>query len=238
MRRMLILVAALALAALSVAAVASADRGHRGDRNHDGLPDRWERHHHLSLKVNQAHRDPDRDKLDNRNEFRHGTDPNKRDTDDDGVRDRDEVNPAGTIASFDNGVLTITLRGQSVSGRVTAETKIECENEDEDNAMAARGGGGDNSGPGSTGSGRVEENENEVEVEDENENEVEHSGTTTTTTPSSNSGPGSANSGPGDENEDEDRACGTDALEQGATVKEAEAKLTSNGLVFEEIELA
>src|SRR5215212_3915221 len=146
MRRMLIMVAAVALAALSVAAVASADRGHRGDRNHDGLPDRGERRHHLSLKVNQAHRDPDRDKLDNRNEFRHGTDPNKRDTDDDGVRDRDEVNPVGTIASFDNGVLTITLRnGQSVSGRVTADTKIECENEDEVSAMAARDGG--NSGP-------------------------------------------------------------------------------------------
>jgi hypothetical protein len=233
MRRMLILVAALALAALSVAAVASADRGHRGDRNHDGLPDRWERHHHLSLNVNQAHRDPDRDKLDNRDEFRHGTDPNKRDTDDDGVRDRDEVNPAGTIASFDNGVLTITLRnGQSVSGRVGADTKVECENEDEVNAMAARDGGDDNSGPGSTSSGREEENEVEVE------NELEHSGRTTTTTPSSNSGPGSANSGPGDENEDEDRACGADALKQGATVKEAEAKLTSNGLVFEEIELA
>lgn len=229
MRRMLILVAAVALAALSVAAVASADRGHRGDRNHDGLPDRWERHHHLSLKVNQAHRDPDRDRLDNRNEFRHGTDPNKRDTDDDGVRDRDEVNPAGTIASFDHGVLTITLRnGQSVSGRVTADTKIECENEDEDEAMAARDGGDDNSGPGSTSSGR----------EEENEVEVEHGVTTTTTTPSSNSGPGMANSGPGNENEDEDRACGTDALTQGATVKEAEAKLTSNGLVFEEIELA
>jgi hypothetical protein len=235
MRRMLILVAALALAGLSVAAVASADRGHRGDRNHDGLPDRWERHHHLSLKVNQAHRDPDRDKLDNRNEFRHGTDPNKRDTDDDGVRDRDEVNPAGTIASFDNGVLTITLRnGQSVSGRVTADTEIECENEDEANAMAARDGGDDNSGPGSSSSGREEENENEAEVEVE----VEQSVTTTTTPPSSNSGPGSANSGAGNEDDNEDRACGTDALRQGATVKEAEAKLTSNGLMFEEIELA
>jgi hypothetical protein len=203
MRRMLILVAALALAALSVAAVASADRGHRGDRNHDGLPDRWERHHHLSLKVNQARRDPDRDRLDNRNEFRHGTDPNKRDTDDDGVRDRDEVNPVGTIASFDNGVLTITLgNGQSVSGRVTADTKIECEDEDEATAMAAHDGGDDNSGPGSSSSGREEENEveNEVAVED--------------------------------------RACGTDALKQGTTVKEAEAKLTSNGLVLGEIELA
>src|SRR3954468_9007111 len=159
MRRMLILTAALALAALSVAAVASADRGHRGDRNHDRLPDRWERHHHLSLKVNQAHRDQDRDKLDNRDEFEHGTDPRKRDTDDDGVRDRDEVNPAGTIASFDNGVLTIILRsGQSVSGRVTPDIEIEGENEDGDEAMAARDGGDGNSGPGSSSSGREEEN--------------------------------------------------------------------------------
>jgi hypothetical protein len=59
-----------------------------------------------------------------------------------------------------------------------------------------------------------------------------------------NSGPGSSSSGREEENEVEnevaveDRACGTDALKQGTTVKEAEAKLTSNGLVLGEIELA
>src|SRR3954454_5091372 len=119
MRRMLILMAALALAALSVAAVASADRGHRGhrgDRNHDGLPDRWARQHHLSLKANQARRDPDRDRLANRKEFEHGTDPNRLDTDADGVRDRDEVTPPATIASVTGAVVPNTLRtGQSVS---------------------------------------------------------------------------------------------------------------------------
>ena len=35
------------------------------DRNHDRIPDRWERHHHLSLKVKQTRRDQDRDGLNN-----------------------------------------------------------------------------------------------------------------------------------------------------------------------------
>jgi Ni/Co efflux regulator RcnB len=153
MKRILLLVAALAVAALAVTAVASADQGrhHRGDRNRDGLPDKWERAHHLSLKVNQAPRDQDRDGLNNKREFEHGTDPNKADTDDNGVDDENEVNPVGTIASFTNGTLTITLaNGQTVSGQVTPQTEIKCENENGD----FRGdGGGDNSGPGSSGSG-------------------------------------------------------------------------------------
>ena len=136
MRRILITLAALALAALAVPAAASAHHGQRaGDRNRDGLPDRWERQHHLSLRVNQAHRDPDHDGLDNRKEFEHGTDPRNRDTNDNGVGDRNEIHPVGTIASFDaqNGALTITLaNGQSVTGQVTPATRIECrENENE-----------------------------------------------------------------------------------------------------------
>src|SRR5919198_4423212 len=51
-----------------------------------------------------------------------------------------EARPAGTIASFAGGVLTITLgNGQQVSGKVTPDTKIECENED-NMAKAARDG--------------------------------------------------------------------------------------------------
>jgi hypothetical protein len=74
------------------------------------------------------------DELHNRDEFEHGTDPRRADTDRDGVRDDNEVRPVGTIASFNrqNGMLTITLRnGQSVTGLVTPATRIECENEDE-----------------------------------------------------------------------------------------------------------
>jgi Bacterial TSP3 repeat len=64
-----------------------------GDRDHDGLPDRWERAHGLSVHRASANADPDRDRVDNRNEYREGTDPKRRDSDrdrrPDGREDRD-----------------------------------------------------------------------------------------------------------------------------------------------------
>ncbi len=69
-----------------------------GDRNRDRIPDRWERAHHLSLKVNQAKRDQDHDGLRNRAEFLAGTDPRNDDSDDDGTEDGAEG--AGTVTSF------------------------------------------------------------------------------------------------------------------------------------------
>ena len=61
------------------------------DRNHDQLPDRWEKHNNLSLKVKQSKRDQDRDKLNNRDEFRYKTNPRKADTDNDGLKDGEEI---------------------------------------------------------------------------------------------------------------------------------------------------
>lgn len=108
------------------------------DRNHDRIPDRWEKRHHLSLDVNQAHRDQDHDGLNNRQEFRAGTDPRDADTDNDGAEDGDEL--AGTIVSFDGTTLVIDRFGAGrVSGRVTDRTEIKCERED-----------GGNRGPGAT----------------------------------------------------------------------------------------
>ena len=60
------------------------------DRNHDGLPDRWEKQHHLSLQVKQGGRDQDKDGLNNRGEFAAKTDPRDADSDDDGVGDGNE----------------------------------------------------------------------------------------------------------------------------------------------------
>ncbi len=129
------------------------------DRNHDGIRDRWERHHHLSLRVKQGHRDQDRDGLNNMGEFRAGDNPRDVDTDNDGIKDGDEN--AGTIASFDSstGHLVIDLfGGDTMSGMVTDQTEIECENENEnednDNQADSRDGSSeDNSGPGSENSG-------------------------------------------------------------------------------------
>ena len=62
----------------------------KGDGNGDRIPDRWEVRHGLSLNVNQAPRDQDRDGLRNMREFREGTDPRDADSDDDGTGDKPE----------------------------------------------------------------------------------------------------------------------------------------------------
>jgi hypothetical protein len=184
-----------AIAALAVLLAASATATAK-DRNRDRIPDRWEKRFDLSLKVDQANKDQDRDKVDNLNEFQEGTNPRDRDSDNDGrkdgkedsdhdglnnqnedasanlpddpdtdndqTEDGDEV--VGTIASFQDPVLTIDLLGGgSVTGNVTANTRIKCETEDEqeqeneveDDAVASHDGGGsdDNSGPGSENEG-------------------------------------------------------------------------------------
>ncbi|WP_157592658.1 hypothetical protein [Solirubrobacter soli] len=114
---------ALVLAgSLLLAGAASAS----GDRNRDRIPDRWERQHHLSLKVNQARRDQDGDGLNNRGEWKAKLDPRDDDTDDDGIEDGDEN--AGTVTSLTGDVLTIALaKGGTLVAKVTADTEIECD---------------------------------------------------------------------------------------------------------------
>jgi len=229
--------AALAVLTVALFAVLAGPAAAR-DRNHDRIPDRWEKRHHLSLHVKQAGRDQDRDHLRNRAEFRSGHDPRDRDSDDDGVMDGEEN--AGTIATFDTatGRLVINLfGGDTVSGIVNGDTRIECD-EDEDHSQASAshededhsgpGGGEDNSGPGSG-----EDNSSPEGGED-------------------NSGPGSENSGRDDEDEDEpgeheqgedhpgdeDEACTTAALVKDAVVEEAELELANGVATFEEVELA
>src|SRR4051812_32960391 len=74
----------LALVAPSAASAKAADA------NHDRIPDRWEKKYDLSMRVDQARRDQDKDGLTNLREYRAGTNPRKRDTDGDGVSDARE----------------------------------------------------------------------------------------------------------------------------------------------------
>jgi hypothetical protein len=146
MRHRLIKTAALALVALALpAATASA-----ADRDHDRMRDSWEKHYRLNTHKNDARKDRDRDGLRNIEEYRAGTSPRDRDTDDDGIRDDDEG--AGTIKSFDQstGTLVIDLFGsdRDLTGKVDSTTKIECEDEDEHVGTHRRDGADDNSGPG------------------------------------------------------------------------------------------
>jgi hypothetical protein len=57
------------------------------DRDHDRLPDRWEKAHGLSTKRNDARQDPDKDGLSNLREYEAGTDPKAADSDSDGLSD-------------------------------------------------------------------------------------------------------------------------------------------------------
>jgi hypothetical protein len=209
-----LLLLAATCAAMLVFPAAGMARSH-GDRNGDRLPDRWERAHHLSLKVNQAKRDQDHDGLRNRAEFMAGDDPRDADTDNDGIRDGKEK--AGTVVSFTGGVLVVHLfNGDDVKGTVDDNTEIECENAPTTTtAPAARAadegpGGGDEGDDDNSGPGHGDDN-------------------------------GDRGHDDGDDNDDQENhgqpGCDASKLTPGATVGEAELKATAAGLVFEKIEL-
>jgi hypothetical protein len=211
--RKLSLIALLALLAVLVMAVAASARG--GDRNGDRIPDRWERAHRLSLKVNQARRDTDRDGLNNRGEWRSHSDPRDRDSDDDGIKDGDEN--AGTVASFDKGVLTITLaQGGELSATVDDDTEIECHTRADLRSRAHRSTGSDDEHgddePGDEVHGDDEHGDHEHGDHDDGDDANEHGG-------------------------DDDDRCGADQLKAGTVVHEAELEITSKGKHWEELEL-
>jgi hypothetical protein len=216
---------ALALGALALLAMPSLAAAK--DRNHDRIPDRWEKKHHLSLNLNQARKDQDRDGLRNRAEFLAGDNPRKADTNGDGVMDGDEN--AGTIASFDEatGKLTIDLFGdESISGFVNEETEIKCEDNSGASASSDGMSGDDQGEPGDDNGGEEEAGDDnggqgEEEPGDDNGQEEE-----------SGDDNGGDNSGPGSGN------CTTADLTPGAVVQEAELKLETGKAVFEKVELS
>jgi hypothetical protein len=110
------------------------------DRNHDRIPDKWEKRHHLSLKHKQGGRDQDHDGLKNRGEFRAHLNPRDADTDDDGIDDGDEH--PGEVASFADDMLTIKLaNGGTLTAAVTDDTEIECDDDADDDHGHHRGHG-------------------------------------------------------------------------------------------------
>jgi hypothetical protein len=224
-----LLLLACAFAAVLAFPASGLARSH-GDRNGDRIPDRWERAHHLSLKVNQAKRDQDHDGLRNKAEFMAGDDPRDADTDNDGVNDGHEK--AGQVLSFTNGVLIVHLfNGDDVKGTVDANTEFECTPAPTmtPTTTAARaaddgnGGGGDqgddNSGPANNNQGHGDNGDHHGQGGDQGDDD--------------------ANEGDDNDPEDHNNQPGCDAtkLTTGATVGEAELKATPAGLVFEKIEI-
>lgn len=217
-RRCLALAAAIVFAAMVAAVPASA-----ADRNHDNIPDKWEKKHGLSLNKNQAKRDQDGDKLRNRGEFEASMNPHDSDSDDDSVEDGDEG--AGTIASYDSatGELVINVfNGTTISGTVTDDTEIECESDDVDEPDD------DNSG------------HDDGDVEDEDIDDDSHGGPGHDRAKSGDDDGPSGDEGPGHEIGDDDcdgAECTAADLTVDRVVREASLDLTPTGLVYDEIEL-
>lgn len=211
----------VALALVPGTALAKHHRAHAVDRNHDRIPDRWEKRFHLSLAVNQARRDQDHDGLNNMGEFKAGMNPRDADTNNNGIRDGAEH--AGTIATFDStsGQLTINLDGGgTLSARVTDSTEIECP------APATTPTASSASDGGSSGSGNSS-NTASGDQQGSGSGDGEHSGT------GSGNQSGSRSGDHGDENH-----CTTAALVPGASVDEAEVEVNANdGSIFTKVEL-
>jgi len=225
----IVVLGVLALLALPGAAAAR-------DGNRDRIPDRWEKRHHLSTSVNQARRDQDNDDLRNRAEFLAGDNPRDRDSDDDGVMDGDEN--AGTITAFDatTGRLTISLfGGDTVSGLVTAQTRIKCEDEHSPDVSVRARHGEEEPGDDRGAHGEEPGDDNGQGDEPGDDNSGPGNGG------DDNSGPNSSHSGRGPSGHDDNGTganCTTSDLIVGTTVEEADLELEHGVATFDEVELA
>ena len=132
---------------------------------------------------------------------------------------------AGTVKSFSNGVLTITLGdGSTATGAVTRDTELECMapaqnqtiHEDGDGGSGDQSGSGDRGGSGddqAEGPSDQSSGDDQGDAAEQNENQAE------------------------DQNENEMESCSSSSLSQGTVVHEAELRLSSAGSVWKKVEL-
>jgi hypothetical protein len=240
------LLASLALLTMAAALTASPALA----RDHDKLPDRWERKHHLNVKKNDARRDRDHDGLNNLREYRAHTNPRKKDSDRDGLkdgaerrfgfnpRDRDSDNDgvkdgrenAGKVTKLSSSSITIRL---AAGGKLTAGLGMSSDCTPAADAPGDSGDSGDSADDPSEDTG-------EVPSEDADD-------------PATDDGPGAdaSQDDPADSDAFDDDAfdrqladdfaegedCGTSRLKQGALVHEATVDRSGPGPVVVAVKL-
>ncbi len=96
-----------ALTVVSMFLLATAAGAVSGDRNGDGIPERWAKKHGLKANVNQANRDQDRDRVKNICEYEARMDPRDRNSDDDRRSDaREDSDRDGVVNLVESKVGT------------------------------------------------------------------------------------------------------------------------------------
>ena len=234
MKRIKLLLFGVVLAALL--AVPGAAMARSRDRDHDKLPDKWEKKFHLSTHKKNAKGDPDHDGLNNLGEFRAGTNPRDPDTDNDGVndanddQDNDGVDNADEMAEHTNPRDADTdndgvMDGEETIGTVASFT--------EDSPGSGAGVLTITLNDQSTESGRVDQStEIECRAPEQARHERDGGG--------DNSGPGGGDEGDhsGDGRDgDEHAQCTTADLTTGTPVHEAELHGSGPSALFEKVEL-
>jgi hypothetical protein len=202
------------------------------DRNHDHISDKWEKKFNLSLKVDQANKDQDRDKVDNLNEFREGTNPRDKDTDNDGRRDGRE--------DADHDGLNNMGEDETANLPDDQDTDNDGVEDGEENAGVIASFDGTTLTIDIAGGGQVSgtvDSTTRIECKTEDEREAdENEGRGTATASHDGGSDQSGENESGDDNEgpgDGGSVCTTADLTQGAMVHEAELE----GTTFEKVEL-
>jgi hypothetical protein len=145
---------------------------------------------------------------------------------------------AGTVASFDNGVLTITLNdGSTVSGAVTNDTELECtapgtttQGEDGDRGDDNSTSGDDNN-PSGDGDNR---GENSGDRGDDNGTDNTANGDDDTANGDDNAANGEDN---GENDNENQQMCSTSSLTPGTPVAEANLEISGSGNTWKKVEL-
>ena len=188
MRRILTAALASSLLALALPAAASAHHASRHDAAHRARAHRHHHHRHAHMVVLAPSAKPS------------GTTGT-------GTPTTPSTEPVASVASFENGVLKLTLPdGSTVSGKVTAMTEIECGGEHHD----APGAGQDQNDDG-PGHDQGDDNDGRGQFHGDDEQ--------------------------GGLPQGEENNCGTAALVPGAKVQEAELNVSSAGAIWEKVEL-